>query len=80
MSQDQRAKPSDNADLPDTESSVTQHDVNKVLADPAVSPDMRDKWLKRALKRLQEDANPGAEQRRLIREVRDIVSDKRNRR
>ena len=80
MPQGNGEKPSSASGLPKVEAPITQAKIDRVVSDPDVAEGAREDWLKRALARLLEDANPGAEQRRLVREVRDIIKDRQTRR
>jgi len=58
---------------------VTREELQQVMADPSYSAGERESWLKEVLTRLTSEPRPGQSQRRLIREVRDIILDVRNR-
>lgn len=57
---------------------VTREELQQVMADPRYSAGQRESWLKEALTRLTSEPRPGQSQRRLIREIRDIILDVRN--
>lgn len=58
---------------------VTREELQQVMANPSYSAGTREGWLKEVLARLTAEPSPGESQRRLIRDIRDIILDVRTR-